>query len=270
MRALGWLATGVVLVGCGTTQLELIGKEEQPQLARAKSAHPPSGSLVLPSQLAVVESTQPAVDDSPQERALAHVHGGRRGQCSGVVVAPRVVVTAHACVEDRAARTLWVEVPTSTLTWAERDVAAVVLPPCTTERLDLAALVLADPVDAFVAPLRVVSAPPPGARVQALGFGHCAGEAGALSSRYGHVMDRDADSLVVDLPLCHGDVGGPLVDTASNELLGVVSRREGVRSNGAGATVFVRLDTTPARALVAKAEALGRGAEDRDGAVACE
>jgi hypothetical protein len=273
MRVLGWLANSIgtlALVGCGATQIEVMGKEEQPQRPPPRPvpvAHH-SGSLVLPSQAAVVETTQPAVE-SAQERALAHVYGARPGVCSGVVVAPRVVVTAHECVDGRSARNLRVEVATSTLTWAERDVYSVVLPACGWQKLDLAALVLSEPVDPFVKPLHVVAAPPAGARVQALGFGHCAGEAGGLSSRFGHVVVRDGEDLVVDLPLCNGDEGGPLVDTATSALLGLVSHHPDPDSE-ADTTIFTRLDTTPARALVAKAEAVGRGAADREGAIACE
>ena len=55
---------------------------------------------------------------------------------------------------------------------------------------------------------KVASAPGTGAKVQALGFGHCAGQKENLKERIGTVRNRDSEAVVIDVPLCKGDTGG--------------------------------------------------------------
>ena len=71
---------------------------------------------------------------------------------------------------------------------------------CVWEKLDIAVLVLAEPVDlAKTTPrMRVVTAPSPGVDVQALGFGRCRGEKRAVSNRTGQLLVREADALIVE------------------------------------------------------------------------
>lgn len=261
-------------------QVSVMGRDEQPKQAPLRPttqvhAHNDT-SIELPSDEEIVEPAHPAVG-STQERALAHVHTPR-GVCSGVVVAPRVVVTAHQCLGDEAGgisavapnAKFYVEVASSTLTWTRRQVSYAVTPSCVWEKLDIAALVLAEPIE-WVQPLQVTTSPPPGRTLQALGFGRCSGETRGIAHRTGELLRREGDALVVDLPLCKGDVGGPVVDSASSDLLGIISHQDDPDTTPRRTTTIVRLDTTPTRAVVAQAQKL---AASPDGvkleAVACE
>lgn len=272
---------GAVLA-CGG-QVSVLGRDEQPTTPGtrvAPTAHAHNDSTIeLPDDEQIVEPSQPAVG-STQERALAHVHTPK-GTCSGVVIGARLVVTAHQCVGESTGVAIiaptskfFVEVATSGFTWTKRQVAYVVTPGCVWEKLDLAMLVLTENVE-WVQPLRVTTSPPPGPKMQALGFGHCAGETRGLSNRVGELLRREGDALVVDLALCRGDVGGPLVDVMSGDVFGIISHQDDPDDTHHRTTTVVRLDTTPARALQAQAGALATTeASKRDGvkldAVACE
>jgi hypothetical protein len=223
----------------------------------AHRAHP-EGSLDLPSDEQVVEPEHPLVDTKPA-RATVHVHTPKR-VCSGVVVGPRVVVTARQCVGTRAGahkidaqEEYKVEVASSSLTWTTRRVTHVVTAGCDWEDLDVAALVLSEPVK-WVAPLRIVSAPGPGGRVEALGFGRCPRQ------RVSSVISRDQDDFVIDTPLCKGDVGGPVVE-GEEEIVGLVSHQDDPEGSPRKTTTIARIDTTPARNVIALAERAGNGGD---------
>jgi hypothetical protein len=253
------------VAACGG-QIGLYGEDQQrTPVAEQKAPRQPhvhnDSSIDLPNDMQIVEPSQPAVATT-QERALVHVHTPTR-VCSGVVVAPRVVVTAHQCVDGVGPLAIapsvefYVELATSTLTWTKRKVTFAVAPACGWHDLDVVALVLAESVDG-VHPLRVMTSPPPGENMQALGFGRCAGETRGLSNRTGQLLRRDSDALVVDVALCRGDVGGPLVDPSSADLYGVISHQDDPDDTAHRTTTIIRLDTTPARALVAQAESLAQ------------
>lgn len=256
----------------------VLGRDEQPTTPGtrvAPQAHAHNDSTIeLPDDEQIVEPSQPAVG-STQERALVHVHTPR-ATCSGVVIAPRIVVTAHQCVGEAngvaavtSAAKFYVEVATSTLTWTKREVKLSVTPGCSWEKLDLAALVLGENVE-WVQPLRVTTSPPPGPKMQALGFGRCSGESRALSHRVGELLRRESDALVVDLALCRGDVGGPVVEPGSGDVFAIISHQDDPDDTHRRTTTAVRLDTTPARALIAQAQALVANPEAKLDAVACE
>ena len=279
MRVGVFAVAGGASMACGG-QVSVLGRDEQPVQASQRpnvQVHAHNDSTIeLPSDEEIVEPAHPAVG-STQERALAHVHTPR-GVCSGVVVAPRVVLTAHQCLGEEAGgisaiaanAKFYVEVATSTLTWTRRQVAFAVTPSCVWEKLDVAALVLAEPIE-WVKPLQVTTSPPPGQTLQALGFGRCSGETRGIAHRKGELLRREGDALVLDLALCKGDVGGPLVDEVSGDLLGIISHQDDPDGAPRHTTTIVRLDTTPARAVVAQAAKL---AASPDGvkleAVACE
>jgi hypothetical protein len=266
------------VAACGG-QVGLLGEDQQRTPVAEQKAPPKphehnDESIDLPNDAQIVEPSQPAVATT-QERALVHVHTPTR-TCSGVVVAPRIVVTAHQCVDGVGPLAIapsvefYVEIATSTLTWTKRRVTFVVAPACGWHDLDIVALVLDESVEG-VHPLRVMTAPPPGENMQALGFGHCRGETRGLSNRTGQLLRRDSDALVVDVALCRGDVGGPLVDPSSGDLYGLISHQDDPDESTHRTTTIARLDTTPARELVAEADQLAQMPDSTKLApVACE
>jgi hypothetical protein len=253
-------------VACGAApRVTVIGKDDQPVTARLPApshSHDSEGSIELPSDEQIVEPDHPLVD-TPQERALVHVHTAK-DTCSGAVLSHRLVVTASQCVGKARGpigdKSTYVEVASSTLTWTRREVVHAVVAACEWQQLDVAVLVLNEPVE-WVKPLRVTTAPSPGSRVQALGFGRCRGETRSAHERIGEVLRRENDALVIDLGLCHGDVGGVLVERNDTDVLGIISHQDEGQNASRRTTTIMRLDTAPARNLVAQAHEIARGAD---------
>lgn len=239
-----------------------------PPPSAAHAEDPNGGVRELPGDDEELEPERPAAD-SKQERALVHIHGPDGVVCSGVVLGARLVATAQQCVkgEGKGAtqlatnREYRVEVASSTLTWTNRRVKYVVKPMCDWNELDLAVLVLAEDVPALVKPLKIVSAPGTGAKVQALGFGHCAGQPRSLRDRVGTVRSRVSEAVVVDVPLCKGDTGGPVVDGTEGDVVGLISHRDDPEGSPLRTTTIARLDTVHARDLLAGAKALAEGGD---------
>lgn len=280
---LAWSALASACVG-GRSQVTFVANEQPSsqgaqaglQTSTAARSENPNGTQELPSDDEVVEPEHPAAD-TVQERALVHIHAPDGSVCSGVVVAPRLVATAQQCVkaEHEGATVLFsersyrVEVASSKLTWTNRHAHVVVRPTCDWNELDIAVLVLSEPVPVFVKPLQVSSAPGTGAKVQALGFGHCAGQPRTVKGREGVVRSRVSEAIVIDVPLCRGDAGGPVVDGAGGEIVGLISRRDDPEGSPLRTTTIARLDTGPARALLAQARDVeaGKDAEALEGVV---
>lgn len=231
----------------------------------AAHAENPNGTNELPNDDEIIEPDHPAAD-SRQERALVHIHGPNNVVCSGVMLGPSLVATAQQCLkaeakgatELAASREYRVEVPSSTLTWTNRRAKYAVLPGCDWNELDVAILVLAEPAP-WVQPLKVISAPNTGAKVQALGFGNCPGQPRAMKDRIGTVRSRVSEAVVIDVPLCKGDAGGPVVDGLDGDVIGLISRRDDPEGSPLRTTTIARLDTTQARKLLEQAKSLAAG-----------
>jgi hypothetical protein len=270
-----WVALALV-IGCGATQLGVANYEDpKAQGAATSVAHAHNDSTIeLPSDEQVVEPEHPMVQ-TPQERATAHVHTPK-DICSGSVIGPRLVLTAHQCVPDVSGvvavtdkDAYRVEVASTSLTWTARHVAYVVTPTCDWQKLDAAVLVLDEPAD-WIAPLKVSAAPAPGARVQALGFGRCRGESRPSGQRSGQIIERQSDAVEVEIGLCKGDVGGGFVDGAAG-LLGVVSHQDDPDNATRRTTTGFRVDTEPMRHLLEAADSLVKGqARESVAAPACQ
>lgn len=276
-----------VACGSGRSQISFVSNERPsgytPQGTPPPSAahqEDPNGADGVGVELADddrIEPEHPAAD-TKQERALVHVHGPNDVVCSGVVVGPRLVATAQRCVRGQGKgaialghdREYRVEIASSTLTWTNRRAKYAVLPQCDESELDVAILVLEEPAPPFAVPLKVASAPNTGARVHALGFGHCAGSSEGMKERTGTVRSRVSHAVVVDVPLCKGDVGGPVLDGRDGEVIGLISHRDDPEGSPLKTTTIARLDTVWARDLVAQAKLLSEGAESaRIQGVAC-
>jgi hypothetical protein len=270
----GAFAFVLVASACaGPTQVSFVSNERPNNqggaqgLQSASAAHDEAhGMPELPSDDIVTEPDHPAVE-SKQERALVHIHGPN-GVCSGVVLGPRVVATAQRCLRgepkgvkeiahDREYR---VEIASSTLTWTNRRAKVAILPDCRSRELDLAILVLAEPVP-WIQPLTIASAPGTGGRVQALGFGHCAGQKETIKERLGMVRNRDSAAIVIDVPLCKGDTGGAVVDGRDGDVIGIISHRDDPEGSPLRTTTIARLDTSDARELLGQAKQLADGSD---------
>jgi len=263
-------AAAALVTGCGASQVKVMGAEDpeykatqRPDPAAVPHAHNDS-TIELPSDEQIVEPDHPAVG-STQERALVHIHAPK-AVCSGVVIGPRLILTAHQCVapDARAAHVAVgvhrVEVASSTLTWTNREASHVIVPACEWSKLDLAVIILKEPVE-WVQPLKVTSAPGPGGGVQALGFGKCVGETRSVHERTGAVLSTEDDAVVIDVPLCRGDVGGPVVERATSDLVGVISHQDDPDGSPRRTTTIVRFDTAATKALVAQAAAILKGGD---------
>ncbi|MBX3189744.1 MAG: trypsin-like serine protease [Labilithrix sp.] len=271
------LVVATAVVACGAPgQVSFVSNERPsaqgaPQVglspAAAHAENPNGVSRELPNDDELIEPERPAAD-SKQERALVHIHGPGGVVCSGVVLGPRIVATAQQCLKGEtkgvttlgASREYRVEVASSTLTWTNRIAKFVLLPQCDWNELDIGVLVLAEPAQ-YVQPLNIVSAPGPGARVQALGYGHCAGQSRSMKDRVGIVRSRVSEAVVIDVPLCRGDTGGPVVDGRDGDVVGLISHRDDPEGSPLRTTTIARLDTTHARELLAQAKLLADGAE---------
>jgi hypothetical protein len=279
-------AAGLAGMACaGPSQVSFVSNE-RPSAAGAPVGHNasasahhehPNGSHDLPADSEVVEPDRPAAE-TKQERALVHIHGPDGLVCSGVVLGPRVVATAQQCVKGEgkgvtllpAGREYRVEIASSTLTWTVRKAKYAVVPSCGWDDLDVALLVLSEPVP-WVQPLKIGSAPGTGARVQALGFGHCAGRATTMKERVGVVRSRVSEAFVIDVPLCKGDTGGPVVDGTAADIIGLISHRDDPEGSPLRTTTIARLDTTSARELLAQAQQIADGSDaTKAQAVACQ
>lgn len=287
MRSM-WACLGALsfLVGCGEGQPVRFASDERPtSLGGSASLPPPSAAYVenpnghhaLPDDEAFVEPEHPAVD-TKEERAMVHVHGAKGQTCTGVMIGPRLVATSQQCAPGLtqgvsaldAANAFKVEIPSSTLTWTHRMASHVVLPACTWEDVDVALLVLKEPAP-WVVPLSLATVPGPGAKVSALGFGKCTKEAPpSVTPRPGAVVEVSGAAVVIDIPLCRGDVGGPVVDGLGGDLIGLISRRDDPPSSPRKTTTISRLDTVTVRGLVEQAKAVMAGSAAKAEPVSCK
>jgi hypothetical protein len=278
----------VLVVACGgaPTQVSFVSNEQpngytaaQGEPPRAAAHHEnPNGGMDL-GEDELVEPDRPAAS-TKAERALVHIHGPKDRRCSGVVVGPRLVATAQRCLRGVAQgvsvlgpEQAWrVEVASSTLTWTNRKAKLAVLPQCDVGELDVAVLVLEEAIPSLVTPLRIVSAPNTGGLVQALGYGRCVGSKKSMSERNGTVRSRVSQAVVIDVPLCKGDVGGPVVTGPEGEgdVVGLISHRDDPEGSPLRTATIARLDTTFARDLLVQAKSLADGGDPAAAqAIAC-
>lgn len=275
----------VVAVGCGSSGSPPVSfvSNERPSAQGAPNTNLDRGAARIENpngankELGEDEQVEPEhpLADTKQERATVHIHGPGGRVCSGVVVGQKAVATAQRCLRGltpgaQANADYRVEVASSSLTWTNRKGKYVVLPSCDEKEIDVGIIVLDEAVPAFASPLRIVSAPDTGGRVQAIGFGRCKGSSKLPKERTGSVKNRDEHDVVVDITLCKGDRGGPVVDGRDAELIGLISHRDDPEGSPLRTANIARLDTVWARDLMKQATALAEGGDlAKMTAVAC-
>jgi hypothetical protein len=195
--------------------------------------------------------------------------------CTGTLIAPDQVLTAHHCVAQRDeygdylmrdvdAAEVQVQLGGDYLPWDEVPVKAIVTPACgfAAGEGDIAILVL----EHRVAGVRYKTVgleltPTEGQQVEPVGFGRCADseEGIRLRSREGGTIDRIAPSrFQLEAAICPGDSGGPGV-TSLGVVVGIISAsaldsRQSTRSR----TEFTRVDHWPD--VFANAQKISEGA----------
>lgn len=265
----------LTLAACGGAPQLRVANYEDPRTGSnpAGAAHTHyDDTMELEADSEIVEPEHPFVK-TPAEKAMVHIHTPK-GVCSGALVAPQLVLTAHQCVgndtrgvapvADKEAYR--VELASTTMTWTARKVTQIITADCDWARFDAALLVLDEPV--ATKPLELATAPAPGAPVQALGFGKCRGETRPFSERTGQVVVRESDAVVFDVPMCRGDVGGVVFD-GNATAFGVVSHQDDPNGSARRTTTAFRLDTAVARKLMETGTAVVGGAKPA-APVACE
>lgn len=195
--------------------------------------------------------------------------------CSGTLIAENLVLTAHHCVSLRDGKgrmlsadldpeRLTVELGSGHFPWAELPVKAIVAPACGYEAGagDLAILVLPKRLRG----IRTVQPaldrePQTGDEVSHVGFGRCALSEDGIYLKHraaGRVDLVSKTGFRVNVPLCPGDSGGPVMLHASRVLIGVVSAGAMDGSESTPDRVeFSRLD--PFRSLFANAVRVAAG-----------
>jgi hypothetical protein len=196
--------------------------------------------------------------------------------CSGALIAPDRVLTAHHCVAVRAssgaiepldlpARSVRVELGGGHLPWGEVLVKAIVAPGCGHGggEGDIAVLVLERPVAGVVVRTpELDQAPAEGAELMAIGFGRCAksGDGVYRKLRNGTPVTQVSGArFQLQAAICPGDSGGPVVSLNTGRILGVVSRSVMDADEATfGLTELTRLDAF--RAVFASAALVSEGA----------
>jgi hypothetical protein len=204
---------------------------------------------------------------------------GPRMTCSGTLVADDLVLTAHHCVVQRGPRGEFTSTPIATaeiqvelggdyLPWGNIGLRAILAPPCGEAggRGDVAVLVLERKI-VGMSTLSLHEGPPrEGEWVSPQGFGRCALSAEGIRRREregGPVTIVGAGTFEVRASVCPGDSGGPVLDQATHEVVGVVSLSAmDYDETTAARSVFARVDEMPK--LVAYARLVADGADPGD------
>ncbi len=219
----------------------------------AKPPQPVPASIADPRPPDLRFTDGELVDDAIVRLTTPHV------ACTGTLISPKVVLTAHHCVaarddygdflmEDVEPSDVHVELGGDYLPWAEVNVHAIVAPPCgyAAGYGDIALLVLKTELpEVPLKEVRLDEPPRKGEGIDPTGFGRCAdsGEGVRRHARAGGQVGRvDTASLRTEAAVCPGDSGGPGVD-ADGRIVGVISSsamdgKESTRN----VTEFTRVD----------------------------
>jgi hypothetical protein len=220
----------------------------------------------------------PTISLASPDDAIVRVVGPQT-TCSGTLVADDLVLTAHHCVVVRNGRagfttklvsptTIDVELGGDYLPWGNVGLRAILAPPCGEAGGvgDLAVLVLERKLVGMGTIALRQGAPRTGELIDSVGFGRCALSPQGIRRRErlgGPIALLSAGSFEVDASVCPGDSGGPALDRATHELVGVVSLSAMDYDEAtSGRSVFARVDGVPR--LVAYARLIADGADPAD------
>jgi hypothetical protein len=211
------------------------------------------------------------VPDRGADPAVVLIDVAGVGSCAGALLAPDIVLTARRCVEvppsevectaggapltaARAPSTLRVLVGEDVATAVERARGYQVLQPSGAGMCaaDVAFILLDAPID-DVAPLTVrATAAATGDHLRTVGYG----ARQKIARDHVPVVATTAAEFVVAEAPCRTGPGGPAIDEATGEVVGVLSRSEPRCEDRGAHDVFTRLDV--ASDLLDAALALGR------------
>jgi hypothetical protein len=188
----------------------------------------------------------PGVPDRGQDIAVVGIDMGGGQLCTGALVAPDVVLTAPRCIFER-------EAAPKILVGDDRanaDVRATgfrILTPAASPptNADIAAVLLLQPIDG-VEPLAPrehgVKA---GDHVRSVAFAPAGGDlpgATKLVREHVEVLSADGGEFSAGESPCRSSAGGPALDEATGELVGLVSRAGPTCDNAAAQDVFTRTE----------------------------
>jgi hypothetical protein len=204
---------------------------------------------------------------------------GPQMTCSGVLVEDDIVLTAHHCVVKRgksgeyttaiaAPGEVDVELGGDYLPWGHVGVRAILAPSCGEAggRGDIAAVVLERKLVGMTTMGIQQSAPRRGEEVYTVGFGRCALSPEGIRRRTrqgGPIGSVAPGTFAVQSSVCPGDSGGPVIDRATHEVVGIVSLSAmDYDETTPGLSVFARIDDTPK--MLAYARLVADGADPAD------